>query len=285
MNKMATLGDDLEKALVIKKVLRILLPKWDNVALVIEETKDISTLKFDQLVGSLISQEERFLRRSKIGTSEEQAFSTRENDNIGGRSQGRGTRGRGQNDRGGRRGSFGRGRGRDQILYGDQVNIASASTRGGYTTRGRGRDKRNVQCYHCNKFGHFGRECRLRQASQSNQSVNYGEEEDSYGDYGEQDTYEEDVLFLSIIQEEKHGAKALISQEEEDDDTWVLDSGCSHHMIGKKKLLSSLDHSFSSSIKLGNEKLLDVVAKGDMMVPTKRGTMKVKSIYFAPDLK
>ena len=56
MNKMATLGDDLEKALVIKKVLRILLPKWDNVALVIEETKDISTLKFDQLVGSLISQ-------------------------------------------------------------------------------------------------------------------------------------------------------------------------------------------------------------------------------------
>ena len=87
------------------------------------------------------------------------------------------------------------------------------------------------------------------------------------------------------MQEENHGAKELISQEEEEDDTWVLDSGCSHHMIRKKKLLSSLDHSFSSNIKLGNENLLDVFAKGDMMVPTKRGTMKVKSIYLAPDLK
>jgi len=75
VNKMATLSDDLEKYLVIKKVLRVLFPKWDNVALVIKETKDLSTLEFDELVRSLTSQEERFLRRSNIGTSEEQAFS------------------------------------------------------------------------------------------------------------------------------------------------------------------------------------------------------------------
>jgi len=56
-------------------------------------------------------------------------------------------------------------------------------------------------------------------------------------------------------------------------------------MTRKKEFLSSLNHSFSSSIKLGNEKLFEVIAKGDINVPTKKGTMKVKSIYFAPDLK
>lgn len=52
-----------------------------------------------------------------------------------------------------------------------------------------------------------------------------------------------------------------------------------------KKLFSSLDHSFSSSIKLGDKKTLKVIVKGDMAVPTKRGTMKVKNIYFASNLK
>jgi len=33
----------------------------------------------------------------------------------------------------------------------------------------------------------------------------------------EEDTYEEDILFLSISQEENHGDKSLLSQEEEDE--------------------------------------------------------------------
>jgi len=56
-------------------------------------------------------------------------------------------------------------------------------------------------------------------------------------------------------------------------------------MIENKELLSSLDHSFTSNIKLRDEKLLGVNVKGDMMVPTKKDTMKVNSIYFSPNLK
>ena len=37
--------------------------------------------------------------------------------------------------------------------------------------RGRGRfDKRNIQSYHCNKYGHFERACRL---NSSNNNANY----------------------------------------------------------------------------------------------------------------
>lgn len=62
VNKITTLGDEREKALVIKKILRNLLTKWDIVPLVNEEIKDLHTMEFDQLVGSLTSHEERFLR-------------------------------------------------------------------------------------------------------------------------------------------------------------------------------------------------------------------------------
>ena len=43
VNKMATLGEKIEKEVMIKKVLRTLIEKFDHVALIIEETKDLSS--------------------------------------------------------------------------------------------------------------------------------------------------------------------------------------------------------------------------------------------------
>ena len=56
-------------------------------------------------------------------------------------------------------------------------------------------------------------------------------------------------------------------------------------MIGEKSLLSAIDYSYKSSVRLGNEKRLEIVGKGEMQVPTKKGTMKVKDIYCTPNLK
>lgn len=68
---MVILGDEMNKAFVINKVLKTLLTKQDNVDLIIEETKDLSTMDFDQLVVSLTSYAQRFLRIYNIGASEE----------------------------------------------------------------------------------------------------------------------------------------------------------------------------------------------------------------------
>ena len=69
------------------------------------------------------------------------------------------------------------------------------------------------------------------------------------------------------------------------EETWLLDSGCSNHMTGEKSLLSAVDHSYKSSVRLGNEKRLEILGKGEMQVLTKKGTMKVKNIYYTPKLK
>ena len=59
VNKMKSLGEEIENEVVVKKVLRSLLPKWNSVAIIIEERKDLTTVSYDQLVGSLMSHEER----------------------------------------------------------------------------------------------------------------------------------------------------------------------------------------------------------------------------------
>jgi hypothetical protein len=44
VNKMATLGEIVDKEVRIRKVLRSLTPRWNHVAIIIEESKYLSTL-------------------------------------------------------------------------------------------------------------------------------------------------------------------------------------------------------------------------------------------------
>jgi hypothetical protein len=46
VNKMATLWEIVDKEVLIKKVLRSLKPRWNHVAIIIEESNDLSTLQF-----------------------------------------------------------------------------------------------------------------------------------------------------------------------------------------------------------------------------------------------
>jgi hypothetical protein len=56
-------------------------------------------------------------------------------------------------------------------------------------------------------------------------------------------------------------------------------------MSGNKKLFSTMDESFKSKIKLGDDKALEASTKGAMEVHTKEGMKSVKDIYYTPQLK
>ena len=58
VNKMATLGEAVSNEVLFKKVLRSLTHRWNHVAIIMEESKDLTKLQFDELVGSLMSHEE-----------------------------------------------------------------------------------------------------------------------------------------------------------------------------------------------------------------------------------
>jgi len=74
---METLGGEIKNPIMVKKVLRTLLPKWNQTTIIFEETKDITTLTLDQLIGSLMSHEERLAPLSIVGSMEEKAFTSK----------------------------------------------------------------------------------------------------------------------------------------------------------------------------------------------------------------
>jgi hypothetical protein len=74
--------------------------------------------------------------------------------------------------------------------------------------------------------------------------------------------------------------------EEQHKDLWLLVSGFSNHMTCNKDLLSCIDSSISSDIKLGNDSLVKFQDKGTVHILTKQDVKKdINDVYHVPDLK
>ncbi|KAI3721795.1 hypothetical protein L2E82_32813 [Cichorium intybus] len=123
VGQMRSYGEKITDETVVAKVLRSLSSKFDHIVAAIEESKDLSTFSFDELMGSLQAHEAR-INRSTVN-EEEKAFQIKGETEI----------------------SNQHGRGRGQ---------------GGYRGKGRGRNN-NLRCSHCNKAGHTEKFCWSKQ--------------------------------------------------------------------------------------------------------------------------
>jgi len=79
-------------------------------------------------------------------------------------------------------------------------------------------DKKNIQCYNCQMWGHYASKCKSNKVSR-----NRGDEE-QFAHNESSNSYE--VLLM-----------ATIKSYEEHNDEWYLDIGCSNHMTCKKILV------------------------------------------------
>ncbi|XP_039007800.1 uncharacterized protein LOC120135620 [Hibiscus syriacus] len=103
VNKMRSYGENINDQTIVAKILRSLTPKFDHVVAAIEESKDLETFTFDELMGSLQSHETR-LNRTEEKTEERafhvkgEAFPQKNEQKWRGQvgSRGRGGRGRGR---------------------------------------------------------------------------------------------------------------------------------------------------------------------------------------------
>ncbi|KAG6492794.1 hypothetical protein ZIOFF_047761 [Zingiber officinale] len=73
--------------------------------------------------------------------------------------------------------------------------------------------------------------------------------------------------------------------------SWLVDSGCAHHMSYDEKSFANLDRSFYAKVKIGNGDYIDVEGKGDVVVDGLKDSsrkeilkiqMKNKSFSFDP---
>lgn len=144
-------------------------------------------------------------------------------------------------------------------------------------------DKSTVECYKCHKLGHYKNECPK------------WDEEANYADFDEK----EEMLLMAHVGEEfgeKSAAEVdetaemlLMTYSEKPENlrkrAWFLDSGCSNHMSGDRGLFSSLNENFKHSVKLGNDKRMDVVGKGNVRLELHDTIYTINDVYYVPVLK
>ena len=74
--------------------------------------------------------------------------------------------------------------------------------------------------------------------------------------------------------------------EEENEDIWFLDSGCSNHMTGNILMFSMLDEHVKSQVTLGTNSKVSVMGKGSVSVWTnKRDRKTISDVYYVPGMK
>ena len=118
VNQMKSFGEEVPNKKIMEKILDSLPEKFNPMVAIIEETKDISKLSVQELMGSLKTHEKRLNQHSKKSVesafqsklmlssiNEERGFTSSPRQNFNGGGHGRG-RGRGQNFKGRERGSY-----------------------------------------------------------------------------------------------------------------------------------------------------------------------------------
>ncbi|KAG8481238.1 hypothetical protein CXB51_026069 [Gossypium anomalum] len=66
--------------------------------------------------------------------------------------------------------------------------------------------------------------------------------------------------------------------------SWLVDSGCSHHMAADVNLFKELDRSFSSRIKIGNGSLIEAKGRGDVLISSSSGNKMITNVLYVPDI-
>ncbi|KAA0040718.1 integrase [Cucumis melo var. makuwa] len=230
-------GEEVGDQRVVERILRSMPRKFEHIVVEIEESKDLSTLSINSLMGSLQSHE---LRLKQFDVNPEEAFQMQTLFRGGSRGR-RGGHGR----RGGRGSRRGRGFGRNQ-----------GGGRGNFS---------QIQCFNCRKYGHFQADCWALKNGVGNTTMNM---------HKEQKKNDEGILFL-----------ACSVQDNVLEPTWYLDSGCSNHMTGNRSIFVTLDESFQSEVKTGDNTILQVKGQCDILVKTKKGTKRVTNVFYVPGLK
>ncbi|XP_074326924.1 uncharacterized protein LOC141664869 [Apium graveolens] len=207
VSQMRSYGEEISNENIVSKVLRSLNENWNNIVPAIEESKDLSTFNFDELMGSLLAPESRMIKNNV--KTEEKAFQVKGEYSFKGKMDS-GTRGK---SRGYFRG--GRGRGCENGRGGGHYSGD------GWRGRGHSNDyhqhKSQIQCYHCKKNGHKEVDCWAKQRDEQPQA-NFSQKAE-----------EEARLFM---------AHSQISHSS--NDVWFLDSGCSNHCQEQNQYSRSL---------------------------------------------
>ena len=212
------LGEKVEETYVVKKLLRLVLTKFLQIASAIEQFGNLEEMSVEEVIGSLKAHEERLRGPAEVNEGKllltEEDWKKREN--IEGK----------------------------LLLTRDEW--LKKSSKVGYKGSGSGdnrgkdiyrgvRDRSRVRCFNCSAYGHFATECckSLREREQKPE-VNFTQsaEDEPALLFLEHEVEENKVMLVNEDKGKKVGGATRDCKEEIH--VWYLDNGANSHMTGAR---------------------------------------------------
>ncbi|KAK2404675.1 putative mitochondrial protein [Trifolium repens] len=246
-NQMKNCGSNLEEQETVEKVLRTLTSRFDHIVVTIEETKDLSEVKLEDLQSTLEAHEMKHGEKDQ-GKEDEQAlyakFKKFQNNKKNW-----------QKNKNGK----------------DCVEDKPESSSGGggkQKSNSKKKDKSHIQCFKCSKFGHYASEC-------GNEKKNKNQKNGKEANLAENKDSDDDVSFMVTLTDET--AESM---------EWYFDTGCSNHMTGNRNILTDFDNCLNTKIKLANSKSINAKGIGNVVIQRKNGRKSViEKVLYVPGMQ
>lgn len=84
--------------------------------------------------------------------------------------------------------------------------------------------------------------------------------------------------------QEEHLFSAINFKARSSVETWLLDSGCTHHMTPNSSIFVELNDAYRSSVKVGNGEHVEVKGVGMIAVQTPSGTKYITDVLNVPNI-
>ncbi|KAG7570493.1 Zinc finger CCHC-type [Arabidopsis thaliana x Arabidopsis arenosa] len=256
-NQMRALGEGRSDFDLVVKMLASMPKSYASLASLMEETKDLRTVTFAELIGSLEAHEKKFFPDEEEDT--DGAFVARfrglktEDNEKGNSSQ--------TSFRGKRWCSFCKkdNHNEDVCFFKHGRNKPEFNNNNIY------RNRETRSCFNCGKQGHIFRDCRNRKSEEA--QVNQEQEPEEV----EEEAYQ---MFTA----------RLATHESFEEDTWLIDSGCTNHMTPNENMFVRIDSTFQVPILIGNGVVLMSKGKGDVNIMTREGKRVIKNVFLVPEI-
>ena len=275
------LGETMPENKVARKLLRSLPRHFSQIGVSIETLLDVNTMTIEDLVGRLKAADDRLdvdsvtERAGRLLLSEEEWLSKyRHRLTPEGSSSGSGEK---KNGGSGKQKGGARGDKKEPV-----VKFTSEGT-----------PRRKGRCRNCGIYGHWKEDCKGPKKERKEEAHHVQTEQ------------EQPALLLATVNAvgvQKGAVGAVVCatgqvvhlNEEKvypadcdaDGDVWVLDTGASNHMMGRREALVSLDMSVRGTVRFGDGSLVEIEGIGSVMLQTRKHGHKVLTeVYFIPKLK
>ena len=117
----------------------------------------------------------------------------------------------------------------------------------------------SIKCFKCRRLGHIARECKFSYQKFQKIRIKYRRQVDVRHTLPKPITIAEKAIWR-VKSKSLLVQAALKAQTKKT--TWILDSGCTSHMIGDKTKLSNLNNFNGGTVKFGNNDDAQIVGKG-----------------------